>query len=67
MSSVVLDARSGFKVLRGKAILIGLMVPDEAKEWTKMGPVPKDHWNKVKAMEYDRISMNVRFAEPENS
>ena len=54
-----MDARVGRRVLRGRVLLLGFMVPDEARHWAPM-ELPETLQPKVEEME-SGIRMNFKF------
>lgn len=58
------DARAWFKVLKGKIILLGIMIPDEVQHWHPM-PLPASLRGKVQEMASETIMMNFDFGGPE--
>ncbi|KJK78588.1 hypothetical protein H634G_05963 [Metarhizium anisopliae BRIP 53293] len=61
----ILDGRSAFKILRGKIIMLGFMIPDESKYWAKMRLPTHALMDKVRSMQTDTIGLNFKLQESE--
>ncbi|KAI8722785.1 hypothetical protein NCS52_00423300 [Fusarium sp. LHS14.1] len=66
----IMDARTGFKIIKGRTITFAFVVPDELPHWAKMG-MPKGCGLEalVQQMEEtsDRIGLNVEFQQTSQS